>query len=257
MYQPYREYSQISIKIPWDKYTARGFGISLAIYLFLIFLFSVIKLPEPKIDKNYEISRIPIEMLNFGDGDGTGISKGNLSAEGRAYQSNKQPATLEDASKAGKTILAKAPSDADFASASRIIPKQIMNSEEQNKSTKGTDNKERGLQSGTEEGTGLGEKGIGPGAGYGFGDIEWGGGGNRRVLVKVLPKFPPGVNTSAQIRIRFTVAPDGTVTSMFPLQKADPVLEKAAMDALRQWRFNPINEDKEMWGIIPLTFVLR
>jgi len=53
------------------------------------------------------------------------------------------------------------------------------------------------------------------------------------------------------------VRKDGTVTSMVPLQKADPALEKAAMDALRQWRFNPIQEDIEMEGRIPFTFRLR
>jgi TonB family protein len=62
--------------------------------------------------------------------------------------------------------------------------------------------------------------------------------------------------SGAQIRIRFTVAKDGTIISMLPLQKGEPNLEKAAMNALRQWRFNPLKDDKIMFGIITFTFKL-
>jgi TonB family protein len=90
----------------------------------------------------------------------------------------------------------------------------------------------------------------------GLGDIEWGGGGNRVVLFKKLPKYPPGVNTEAVIRIRFTVSPKGNVINAFPLQKGDPLLEKAALDAIKKWRFNPLKDDREMYGIITFTFRL-
>ena len=50
---------------------------------------------------------------------------------------------------------------------------------------------------------------------------------------------------------------DGSVSQVIPLQKADPALEQAAITAIKQWRFNRLSDDKEMWGTIPLTFILR
>jgi TonB family protein len=44
---------------------------------------------------------------------------------------------------------------------------------------------------------------------------------------------------------------------MILLTKADPALEKAALDALRQWRFNPIKDTVDMIGIIPFKFQIR
>jgi TonB family protein len=44
---------------------------------------------------------------------------------------------------------------------------------------------------------------------------------------------------------------------MYPLQKGDPMLERSAMDALRQWRFNPLKSNTEMYGIITFTFRLN
>jgi protein TonB len=90
--------------------------------------------------------------------------------------------------------------------------------------------------------------------GYG---IEWGGGGNRIVLSKVLPTYPPGYNVSGRVRLRFTVRPDGSVASILPVERSDPVLERIAIQALRQWRFNPIESAVEMVGIITFVFELQ
>ncbi len=100
---------------------------------------------------------------------------------------------------------------------------------------------------------GLGRFGSGAGRGQGYG-LEWGGGGNRVVLHKELPKYPAGMNTSTQIKIRFTVNPNGTVGVILPMQKGDPLLERAAIEALRRWQFNPLQETKEMVGFITFTF---
>jgi TonB family protein len=103
------------------------------------------------------------------------------------------------------------------------------------------------------DGGGLGRYGSGPGRGAGYG-LEWGGGGNRVVLHKEMPKYPNGVNTSAQIKIRFTVLPNGSVGVAMPMQKGEPVLERAAIEALRRWQFNPLADEKEMVGFITFTF---
>jgi TonB family protein len=103
------------------------------------------------------------------------------------------------------------------------------------------------------DGGGLGRYGGGSGRGAGYG-LEWGGGGNRVVLHKEMPKYPNGVNTSAQIKIRFTVLPNGSVGVAMPMQKGEPMLERAAIEALRRWQFNPLSDEKEMVGFITFTF---
>ena len=71
-------------------------------------------------------------------------------------------------------------------------------------------------------------------------DIDWGGRGQRRIYSFSLPEYPVGVNKAIDIRLRFTILPDGTVGNIFPLIKADTRLEDAAIKSLRQWRFEPL-----------------
>jgi len=256
MYEPYREDSQVNIKLPWEKNTARGFGISLSIVLFMIFLIPQCRNIVP--DNNVETNNlIPIDIINFGAGDGTGVSKGNLSKEGELHKGQKLSSELHDAAIAAaksqsKNIIVEDPENYSNLEAAKDIASNAKN----NKDNAGTASTNIGSQNGSPNGTGTGNKGFGPGAGQGLGDIEWGGGGNRTVLIKKLPKYPPGSNTEAQIRIKFTVTQDGTVRSMLPLQRGDPSLERAAMDALKQWRFNPLRDNREMVGIITFTFKL-
>jgi len=257
MYEPYRNEKQINFKIPWDSNTAWGFAISLSLYILFIFISSFVYFTIPTTAKIERKKTIPIELLSFGDGDGTGISKGNLSEEGSALKGPAPSNPLEDASKATRTKFTDKTVSEDPELASRLTPTNVLSSNTKNaENNQGTSSKNLGNPNGSPDGTGLGEKGSGPGLGLGNGDIEWGGGGNRTVLQKKIPSYPRGANTSAQIKIKFTVSYDGTVISLLPLQKGDPILEKAAMDALKQWRFNKLKEQKEMYGIITFTFKL-
>lgn len=253
----YEAENSVQIKIPWDTNTARGFVISLVFMIVFLLITPVIKFDEAYV-RPIEYNTVPIVLLNFGDGDGTGLSKGNLTQEGAKQLGAKSTSPLEDASKAVKTKLTNSPTQSDILTGNlKAVNELSSDTKNKNESEKGIGTKEIGSPDGLTDGSGLGNRGIGRGAGYGFGDIEWGGGGNRIVLHKPLPRFPSGVNTNAELRFRFTVLPDGTVGKIIPLQKADPKLEQAAMEALRQWRFNPLKQDIIMEGIIPLTFVLR
>ena len=259
MYVPYREENQVNIKlnIPWDKYTARGFAISLSITILLILLISISKYRNPN-DKYADQNLVPVDIINFGPGDGTGASKGNLTKEGAAHKGAKTLSDLEDASVAAQFSKSPKTGVTDPENYSHHTPiADVSSSEKSNKNQQdGTAGKNVGSTTGTPDGTGTGKTGFGQGAGEGLGDIEWGGGGNRTVLFKKLPKYPPGTNTQAQIRIRFTVSADGQVTTMYPLQKGDPSLERAAMEALRLWKFNRLRDNREMFGIITFTFRL-
>jgi hypothetical protein len=81
--------------------------------------------------------------------------------------------------------------------------------------------------------------GSGSGAADGF-SMSWLRGGTRRKLSGALPKYPAGVNVEAQISILTVVAPDGSIKSVQPAQKANTQLEDAAMKELRYWKFEPL-----------------
>ena len=252
-----RDESQpLRISIPWNKNTAKGFIASLIILFTIILISPMVKIEKPSVYK-YKVNTVPLELINFGVGDGTGISKGNLSDEGNAHKGKDPMSNLHDAEVATKTKLKPNTKNIDPEDASNFIAKnEISSNQKTNKNDRGTSSRDIGTKNGLDDGTGLGDKGLGKGLGPGIGPIDWGGGGNRTVLYKKLPSYPKGVNLSAQIKIKFTVSKDGTVIRMVPLQKGDPALERAAMDALKRWRFNPLKENKTMYGIITFTFKL-
>ncbi|MFA5511926.1 MAG: hypothetical protein WC313_05700 [Candidatus Kapaibacterium sp.] len=253
----FEENTSLQIKLPWDTNTARGFGISLIVVLLFILFAPFMDIEEAYVRK-IQINSVPLVLLNFGDGDGTGISKGNLTKEGASRKGQAAQSVLEDAASPAVTKQVKNAVEQDDNMISNPVPvKELSSAKKVSGSSDGFGSKDIGKNDGVTDGTGLGTRGSGKGMGYGFGDIEWGGGGNRIVLHKPLPKFPSGVNTNAELKFRFTVMPDGTVGRIIPLQKADPRLETAALAALRQWRFNVLKEDVVMEGVIPLTFVLR
>lgn len=254
MYKGFQEEGkQINIKIYWEPNTGRGFLISLGIYFSLLFIVSMCRYEPPTLP-DYDSPLIPLELINFGAGDGTGLSKGNLSPGGIAHKGSLPSNQLEDANIAARKSKSKPSEIDDPLLAKELEPTNEFTSSDGKKSDFGTGARNTGKPLGSESGPGLDDVGNGGGAGLGLGDIEWGGGGNRIVLYKVLPKYPPGYNVSAQIKIKFTVSPEGVVISMLPLQKGDPILERVAMDALRQWRFNRLKDNKEMYGIITFTF---
>ena len=258
MYEAFKDETKpIQIKIPWNKNTAIGFTIAICLCVLLILLISSIKNNNEQDEKQKQNIALTLVDLSFGNGDGTGGNHGNLSEEGKANKGQKPTAFLEDASKLSNNH-SKNPTSIDDASQSSNIHaiKDNATSDKSDKSKDGSDNKNTGSPNGTQSGSGLGNQGIGSGEGSGLGAIDWGGGGNRTVLFKKLPKYPPGINIrKGNIKIRFTVLADGTVSRTIPLEKADPLLERAAMDALRQWRFNPLKDNREMAGIITITFI--
>jgi TonB family protein len=255
-FKNYDEKEFISFKLPWDKNTYTGWGLSIVVILIIIFLIPFYNLEPPQ---SIELQRnvVPIELLSFGEGDGTGGNKGNLSEEGKAYKGKETTNQLEDARIAAKSSnVSKSkinPEDAAFVQPSKNPP----TSEKSNQQDMGSDNRNIGKTNGDPFGSGLGDKGFGGGSGRGFGDIDWGGGGNRIVIYKKIPEYPSGVNSSGTIKIQFTVLQDGTIDKMYPLEKADPRLEKVAMDALRQWRFNAIAQNIVQVGVITLSFKLH
>jgi protein TonB len=93
--------------------------------------------------------------------------------------------------------------------------------------------------------------------GFGF-EIDFGGKGMRKIYSYFLPDYPEGVSKEIDVRLRFTILPDGTVGKIFPLIKADARLELAAINSLRQWRFEPLPPNvKQIEQTVVITFPYR
>jgi len=94
---------------------------------------------------------------------------------------------------------------------------------------------------------------------FGF-DIDFGGKGIRRIYSYNIPPYPSGVSKEIDVKIRFTILPDGTVGRTLPLIKADTRLETAAINSLRQWRFEPLpkgQKQSEQTAVIIFPFRLQ
>ncbi len=103
---------------------------------------------------------------------------------------------------------------------------------------------------------GMGNKTGGNGS-FGY-DIDWGGRGQRKKYSYIIPPYPEGVNKEIDIRLRFTILPDGTVGTILPLIKADTRLENSAINALRQWRFQALDpSQKQLSQIAVIVFPYR
>ena len=83
-----------------------------------------------------------------------------------------------------------------------------------------TENNDPDLSSVTS--TGQGNLAEGDGS-FGF-DIEWGGKGMIKIYSFNLPTYPGGVKKEVDIKLQFTILPDGTIGTIFPKIKADTKL---------------------------------
>ena len=85
--------------------------------------------------------------------------------------------------------------------------------------------------------------------------------GSRRVLKRAVPTSPDWVGTRGldlAVIVRFQVLPDGTVKPGAVIQKTSgfPEIDRRALDALRQWRFEavPSAGAVEVWGRVRFRF---
>lgn len=174
--------------------------------------------------------------LSFGDG-GFGISGGS---QGIAMEESGGNTATEE--KVEQKTENKVPEVKDLS-----LPKSkteskdnIINPIDKTKEIKKEKSQEKTEQGNSNtKGTGQGSMGQGEG-GAGF-DIQWGGNGIRKIYSYSIPDYPDGVNKEIDIRLKFTIKPDGTVGSIFLLTKADTKLENAAINSLWQWRFEPLS----------------
>ncbi len=65
----------------------------------------------------------------------------------------------------------------------------------------------------------------------------------RTILMKVIPEYPKNYQQEAVVKIRFTVLPNGLIGEMIPVIRSNDLLERVALEAFKQWRFNSLPPD--------------
>ncbi|MCX7797329.1 MAG: energy transducer TonB [Melioribacter sp.] len=215
-----------------------SYAISLIVHAVLIIVFAFINLSVGSIEEDYV-------TIGFGSGLSSG-SKGPLGTdEITAMDRPKQEEVKKEEQQ--KVELPKSKSFDE----ENVITKTDKKSQKDlaiEKIKPISDNKEK--VRGTED---AGE-GIG---GFGF-ELDFGGKGIRKIYSYVLPEYPEGVSKEIDVKLKFTILPDGTVGKIFPLIKADARLEMAAINSLRQWRFEPLPPNaKQVEQTAIITFPYR
>ena len=80
---------------------------------------------------------------------------------------------------------------------------------------------------------------------------------NYKILNKVIPTYPEGVQQSLKVKIKFDVLPDGSVTNIVVIQKANPQFEFNSLGAISQWKFSSISQNVVRKGIITFIYELK
>ena len=176
--------------------------------------------------------------LSFGTSGKPG-SSGNIGTQvNQVEQSSKKEEKSETKNKSKIVKEVKLP-EAKSTSDENIIKPADKNKKKSDANSK----KNKTKTNAKETAEGQGNKANGSGS-FGY-DIDWGGQGQRKIYSFSLPEYPQGVNKEIDIRLRFTILPDGTVGNIFPLIKADTRLENAAINSLRQWRFEALDPSQK------------
>lgn len=246
----YNDSPTVQIRFVWNPQAVRGFVVA-CIVLSIVLLISMCTSYKPAEPYRVVSRNVPLTLLVFGEGDGTGARKGNLSEEGAAQRGLESPNPLLDAQRSassnGRTQIT------DPTQSARLIPTKDLGKDGRLRDDASSDHT-TGMKDGKEDGTGLNWVGSGPGKGLGYGDVDWGGGGNRTVVSKPMPRFPAGTLNTA-VKLRFRVMADGTVSLVWPMRRGgNPAVDQEAMRALKQWRFNRLSTDVEMEGTITFVF---
>jgi TonB family protein len=84
---------------------------------------------------------------------------------------------------------------------------------------------------------------------------------NRKILRKVVPEYPARAlreGWEGTVQVKFWVDPSGRVKPSVILIRSSgyPVLDQAAMRAIRSWRFAPIPGNEDQWGVLTVRFQL-
>lgn len=225
-----------------------SFSISLLIHLLIFALMLLIKFSLDYPPREYvELSFGNFNQPGSSGAEGTQINKVEEKEEKAPAEKNE---TVDKSSEVKEVELPKAKSTTE----ENVVKPADKQKEQTNTSETKTEEKSDSKETSVSQGN----KGAGKGS-FGF-DIDWGGQGTRRIYSYILPDYPEGVNKEIDIRLKFSILPDGTIGTILPLTKADTKLENAAINSLRQWRFEalaPGQGTMEQSAVIVFPYRLR
>lgn len=208
-----------------------SYSASVIFHIILLLIFLIVNLSFDYPSKDYV-------MLSFGVSGEQG-SSGAIGEQLEKTEELAQPqqeTVTENKSKEVKEV--------DLPKAKNTEKENVVVAAQKDKEVKKENKQENTKQeTSTTSNTGQGNLAKGEGS-FGF-DIQWGGSGTRKIYSYTLPDYPEGVNKEIDIKLKFTIKPDGTVGSIFLLSKADTRLENAAINSLWQWRFEPLTLNQQ------------
>jgi protein TonB len=205
---------------------------SLIFHVILLLLFLIITI-------NLEYSPREYVELSFGNSGESGSAGaiGSLIEEAdKSVVAKNKNQTVDKSQNVKEVELPKAKNTED----ENVIKAADKNKEVTTASTSKNNNEEN-ISENSQDAQGNKIEGEGS---FGF-DIDWGGKGKRQIWSYPLPKYPAGVYKEINIKIMFIIKPDGSVGSARLLTKADTKLENAALNSLRQWRFEPLTPSQK------------
>lgn len=214
-------------------------SLILHILLALLFLFVTI---------NPEV--LPDEYITIGFGSGGNIGSAGATGKSEVVDDNKpKPENVKQQTDVQKKV--------DLPETINKDTENLIATADKKKETEETPvNRVKPLQPSTGNTRGSELEGEGD-SGFGF-DLDFGGKGKRRIYSFILPEYPEGVSKEIDVKLRFTILPDGSVGRIFPLIKADARLELAAINSLRQWRFEPLpRNSQQIEQTVVITFPYR
>ncbi len=216
----------------WKQSEYKSAALSVAIHIAILLIFMAFSF-SPEYDTD--------EYVTVGFG-----TFGKLSSSGTLSKSNKKE--LPRKKKVKKKVEVPKAVNSDETNPVAPVVKESKK-EETKKTNKNDSDKEKEAKGRELSGEGTGK--------FGF-DIDFGGKGMRKIYSYDIPQYPAGVSKEIDVKLRFTIMPDGTVGSIFPLIKADTKLETTAINSLKQWRFEPLPKGQKQAGqTVVITFPFR
>ncbi len=79
----------------------------------------------------------------------------------------------------------------------------------------------------------------------------------RRLIRLVLPEYPEREMGRSVVRIRIVVDKNGIVKKLELVKTGGAAFDRAAMEAIREWRFEPSREEKDVEGVVTIFFEVR
>lgn len=222
-----------------------SFSLSLIIHIIVFILLLFIK---------YSLDYAPREYveLSFGKSNQPG-SSGAIGTRINQVEENAKAETNETLDKSEEVKEVELPKAKNTSEENVVKPADKQKEKTETVKTETKENTDSKVTA-----SGQGNKAEGEGS-FGY-DIDWGGQGQRRIYSYILPAYPQGVNKEIDIRLRFSILPDGTVGNILLLTKADTKLENAAINSLRQWRFEalaPGQKQNEQTAVIVFPYRLQ